>query len=60
MKIINQKLQILESIEGLSVIQRAQVLDFIKGLQYPSREDQRHQKLKTMAIREIQRALGRA
>jgi hypothetical protein len=59
MTTINQKHQILESLDALDHGQQEKVLDYIKGLLYPSREDARHQKLKREAMKEIRQALSK-
>jgi hypothetical protein len=57
MTIVNQKHQILASLEALDHAQTEKVLNYIKGLLYPSREDARHQNLKREAMKEIRQAL---
>lgn len=59
MTIISQKHQILESLEALDHVQTEKVLDYIKGLLYPSRDNAQHRKLKREAIKEIRQALGK-
>jgi hypothetical protein len=58
MTIINQKRQILESLDELDYYQQKKVLNFIKDLVYPSQEDVRHETLKREALKEIRLALG--
>jgi hypothetical protein len=54
---IDQKHQILESIEALDQMQAEQVLAYIKGL-VEHRDEAGYQKLKREAMKEIRYALG--
>jgi hypothetical protein len=54
---INQKHQIVESLSSLDQAQTAQVLDYIKSLVQPVRDDQR---IKREALQQIRQALGNA
>lgn len=56
---INQKHQILESLDALDQAQAEKVMDYIKGLLYTPREDARYQKLKREGMKEIRKALGK-
>ena len=56
---INQKHQILESLDSLDQTQTEKVLDYIKELLTTSRDDARYQTLKREAIKEIRQALGK-
>jgi mRNA-degrading endonuclease RelE of RelBE toxin-antitoxin system len=55
---IDQKHQILESLDALDQAQAEKVLSYIKGLLHTSREDAGYQKLKREAMKEIRQALG--
>ena len=56
---INQKHQILEALETLDYFQKQKVLDFIKGITYPTAEEVRKQQAKREGMREIRLALKR-
>ena len=58
MTTINQKHQILESIEALDQTQAEQVLAYIKGL-VTLRDEAGQRKLKREAMKEIRQALGK-
>jgi hypothetical protein len=55
---MNQKHQILESLDTLDQNQTEKVLNYINGLINVSREDVRYQSLKREAIKEIRQALS--
>jgi hypothetical protein len=55
---MNQKHQILESLDTLDQTQTEKVLNYINGLINVSREDVRYQSLKREAIKEIRQALS--
>jgi hypothetical protein len=59
MKTIDQKHQILESLDTLDQNQTEKVLNYINGLINVSREDVRYQSLKREAIKEIRQALSK-
>jgi hypothetical protein len=54
----DQKHQILESLDSLDQGQAEKVLEYIKGLQIPSRAGAEYQKFKREALKEIRQALG--
>lgn len=56
---INQKHEILEALDGLDFFQKQKVLEFIKGITYPSAEEVRKQQMKRQALKEIRLALGK-
>lgn len=58
MTTMNQKHQILESLDTLDQNQTEKVLNYINGLINVSREDVRYQSLKREAIKEIRQALS--
>jgi signal transduction histidine kinase len=58
MKTIDQKHQILESLDTLDQNQTEKVLNYINDLINVSREDVRYQRLKREAIKEIRQALS--
>jgi hypothetical protein len=58
MTTMNQKHQILESLDTLDQNQTEKVLNYINGLINVSREDVRYQSLKREAIKEIRQALN--
>ena len=58
MTVINQKHQILESLDSLDQAQTAEVLAYIRGLLNTSRKDAGYKKLKQEALKEIRKALG--
>jgi hypothetical protein len=58
MTIIDQKHQILESLNALDHAQAEQVLKYINDLLYPSQGTVGHQRLKREALKEIRQALG--
>jgi hypothetical protein len=58
MTTMNQKHQILESLDMLDQNQTEKVLNYINGLTNVSREDVRYQSLKREAIKEIRQALS--
>jgi hypothetical protein len=58
MTTMNQKHQILESLDTLDQNQTEKVLNYINGLTNVSREDVRYQSLKREAIKEIRQALS--
>lgn len=58
MTTINQKHQIMESLDSLDEAQTEKVLAYIQGLTFRSREDAGYQKLKRQAMKEIRQALG--
>ena len=59
MTTINQKHQILESLDYLDQAQADKVLGYIQGLLSASREHARYKRLKTEAMKEIRQALGK-
>ena len=59
MTTLNQKHQILESLDALDQNQTEKVLSYINGLMSVPREDAHYQKLKREAIQEIRQALGK-
>ena len=59
MTTIHQVHQILESLDALDQAQTEKVMDYIKGLQYTSRDDAGYQRLKRQAMKEIRQALGK-
>jgi hypothetical protein len=59
MTTMNQKHQILESLDALDQAQTEKVMDYIKGLLYTARDDARYQKLKREGMKEIRKALGK-
>jgi hypothetical protein len=59
MKTIDQKHQILESLDTLDQNQTEKVLNYINGLTNVPREDVRYQSLKREAIKEIRQALSK-
>jgi hypothetical protein len=58
MTTMNQKHQILESLDTLDQNQTEKVLNYINDLINVSREDVRYQRLKREAIKEIRQALS--
>ena len=54
----NQKNQILESLDSLDQRQAEKVLEYIKGLQLPTKAGVEYQKFKREALKEIRQALG--
>ena len=56
---INQKHQILESLDSLDSTQAEKVLEFIKGLLYKTHDDASKKKFKQEAMKEIRSALGK-
>jgi hypothetical protein len=56
---INQKHQILESLNSMDQAQAEKVLEYIKGLMATPREGSRYQKLKREAMKEIRQALNK-
>ena len=56
---INQKHQILESLNSLDQAQAEKVLEYIQGLMTPPREGSRYHKLKREAMKEIRQALSK-
>jgi mRNA-degrading endonuclease RelE of RelBE toxin-antitoxin system len=59
MTTIDQKHQILESLDALDQAQTEKVIDYIKALLYTPRDDARYQKLKREGMKEIRKALGK-
>lgn len=60
MTTINQKYQIVESLNSLDQMQTEKVLEYIKGLMYASQDEAAsHQQLKRQALKEIRQALGK-
>lgn len=59
MTTINQKYQIVESLDSLDQMQTEKVLEYIKGLMYASQDEASHQQLKRQALKEIRQALGK-
>lgn len=55
---IHHKHQILESLDSLNQAQSEKVLEYIKGLLVPSKEETGYKKLKREALKEIRQALG--
>ncbi len=55
---IHQRHQILESIDSLDQAQAEKVLNYIKGIIAPTKDEIRHQRLKREALKEIRQALG--
>ena len=56
---INQRHQILESLDSLDSNQAEKVLEFIKGLLYKSPDEASKKKFKQEAMKEIRSALGK-
>jgi hypothetical protein len=56
---INQRHQILESLDSLDSSQAEKVLEFIKGLLYKTRDEASKKKFKQEAMKEIRSALGK-
>jgi hypothetical protein len=56
---INQKHQILDSLNSLDSSQAEKVLEYIKGLLYTSPDEASQKQLKREAMKEIRRALGK-
>lgn len=56
---INQKHQIVESLDALDQVQAEKVLEYIKGLLYTSKDEASYQKFKREALKEIRQALGK-
>jgi hypothetical protein len=57
MKAINQKYEILESLEALDHAQAEQVLTYIKGLLHKADNDNHYQTVKREALKQIRQAL---
>jgi hypothetical protein len=55
----NQKHQILESLDALDQTQTDKVLDYIKGLLSPSKDEPNYQSFKREALKEIRQALSK-
>jgi hypothetical protein len=57
---MNQKHQIVESLNSLDQMQTEKVLEYIKRLTYPAIQDEAsYQKFKREALKEIRQALGK-
>jgi hypothetical protein len=56
---INQKHQILESLDALDQTQTDKVLDYIKGLLSPKKDEAGYQSFKREALKEIRQALNK-
>jgi hypothetical protein len=56
---INQKHQILESLDSLDQTQTNKVLDYIKSLLYPVKDEMNYQNFKKEALKEIRQALSK-
>jgi hypothetical protein len=56
---INQKHQILDSLNSLDSSQAEKVLEYIKGLLYTAPDEASQKQLKREAMKEIRRALGK-
>ncbi len=56
---INQRHQILESLDSLDSSQAEKVLEFIKGLLYKTPDEASKKKFKQEAMKEIRSALGK-
>jgi hypothetical protein len=56
---INQKHQILDSLNSLDSSQTEKVLEYIKGLLYTAPDEASQKQLKREAMKEIRRALGK-
>lgn len=54
----HQRHQILASLDGLDQGQTEKVLEYIRGLERPGKDESHHQKLKREAMKEIRLALG--
>jgi hypothetical protein len=59
MTAINQKHQILESLDALDQTQTDKVLDYIKGLLSPKKDEPNYQSFKREALKEIRQALNK-
>lgn len=59
MTIINQKHEILESLNSLDQGQTEKVLDYIKGLLYAPKTEADYKRFKQDALKEIRQALGK-
>jgi hypothetical protein len=55
---INQKHQILESLNSLDQSQTDKVLEYIKGLLYTKKDEANYQSFKREALKEIRQALS--
>jgi hypothetical protein len=58
MTAINQKYQILESLDSLDESQKNKVMEYINGLLYTT-DEARHKNLKRTALKEIRQALNK-
>jgi len=58
MTAINQKYQILESLDSLDESQKNKVMEYINGLLYTT-DEVRHKNLKRTALKEIRQALNK-
>lgn len=58
MTTINQKVQILESLNSLDRYQTEQVMQYIKNLMHVSADEASHNRFKREALKEIRQALG--
>ena len=56
---INQKHQILDSLNSLDSTQAEKVLEYINGLLYTAPDEASQKRLKREAMKEIRRALGK-
>ena len=56
---LNQKSQILESLNALDQAQTNQVMAYINALLYADKDTTDHQQLKRAALREIRQALSK-
>lgn len=59
MTTIDQKHEILDSLNSLDASQADKVLEYIKGLLYTTPEAASHKQFKREAMKEIRRALGK-
>ncbi len=55
---IDQRHELLHAIDGLDYFQKQKVLEFIRGISYPSPEEIKKQQVKRAALKEIRKALG--
>lgn len=53
-----QRHQILASLDGLDQVQTEKVLDYIRALERPAKDESHHQKVKREALKEIRLALN--
>ena len=58
MNSVTEKLQILESLNALDKTQTEKVLDYIKGMMAPNKEEIEYKRSKREAMKEIRQALN--